>query len=120
MFLNVFVYTGGMMLRIKLTLFFGLRFLSVLRSPANLEFFSVLLILMRDGRSGQGTLLDRFYNHRICRPSTHPVCININALVIRRCLFLHCCQRGMMVNVTKTVLFDHVRKNTFSPGLCHK
>ena len=119
MFLNAFVRTASMMLRIKPTLFFDHHPLSVLRSPANLECFSVLLILMRDGMSGQGTLLDRSDKDRICGPSTHLVFININAPVIRRCLILHCCQMGLVVHVTKTVLFDHVRKNVFAPGVFH-
>ena len=74
----------------------------------------MLLILMRDGMSGQGTLLDRSDKDRICGPSTHLVFININAPVI-----LHCCQMGLVVHVTKTVLFDHVRQNVFSPGVFH-
>ena len=60
MFLKPFLRTGGMMLCTKLTMFFDHRPLAVLRSASDLECFSVLLILMRDGRSGQGTLLDRF------------------------------------------------------------
>ena len=80
----------------------------------------MLLILMRDGMSGQGTLLARSDKDRICGPSTHPVFININALVIRRCLIPHCCQMGLLVHVTKTVLLDHVRKNVFAPGVFHE
>ena len=76
MFLNAFVRTASMMLRIKLTLFF---WPVSSCSQANLECFSVLLILMRDGRSGQGTLLDVFTMTEDADPR-----LTLSALILMR------------------------------------